>query len=109
MSQLSRRSALLAAPVAASLVTAGAATAAAGPQPGLEVVSFVARRRRFTLPNLPPLGIALGTTFVGTLDLVDEAGKKLGDGSAAPAGSGPSAAAEPSSTSTTPTPRSCST
>jgi hypothetical protein len=75
---LSRRSALIAVPAttAAGLVTAQT-TAAAEPN----IMTFTGRRTKTTLPNLPPVAPALGTTFICYLSLLDKDGKTIGDGS----------------------------
>jgi len=82
MSHLSRRSVMLAVPavpLAATAATAATTTAAAADP--ADIITFTSRRTKSTLANLPPVPPALGTTFIAYLDLLDDAGKSLGDGS----------------------------
>lgn len=81
MSQVSRRSALLAVPASATLVAAGAANASAAPLASPAILTFTARRTKVTIPNVPPAGIPLGSTYIALLDLFDKDGAKVGDGS----------------------------
>lgn len=89
MSQLSRRSVMLAVPATtASLATTGAIASAepAGQARSTNsgtptIITFTGRRVQATLPNLTPVAPALGTTFIAYLKLLDSAGKAIGDGS----------------------------
>jgi hypothetical protein len=78
MSHLSRRSVMLAVP-AASL--GAAATVASADPLAPNIITFTARRLKATLPNLPAVTPVLGTTFIAYLNLVDDKGNSLGDGS----------------------------
>ena len=81
MSILSRRSVMLAAP-AISVGAVGAAAVAASAEPAApSIISFTARRTKTTLPNVPAVTPDLGFGFIAYLDLLDEGGKALGDGS----------------------------
>lgn len=82
MSILSRRAVMLAAP-AVSLGAVGTAAFAATPgEAAPNIIAFTSRRVKSTLPNVPVVTPdLLGTTFIAYLDLLDEGGKPLGDGS----------------------------
>jgi hypothetical protein len=70
---------MLAVPVTGASLVATAAAVPAAAEPNL--MTFTGRRTKSTLPNIPPVVPALGTTFISYLDLFDKDGKNIGDGS----------------------------
>src|SRR5207249_1356981 len=81
MSQLSRRSVILAVPATTLPLAAAGAASAAPTDRAANLITFTSRRVQATLPNLSPVAPALGTTFIAFLKLLDESGKSIGDGS----------------------------
>ncbi len=82
MSILSRRSVMLAAPAVSLGVVGTAAFAATPSEAAPNIISFTSRRTKSTLPNVPVVTPdLLGTAYIAYLDLVDESGQALGDGS----------------------------
>jgi hypothetical protein len=85
MSMLSRRSVLLAAAPAVSLGAAGtaafAASASADQAAVPNIISFTSHRTKSTLANVPAVTPDLGLPFIAYLDLLDDTGKSIGDGS----------------------------
>jgi hypothetical protein len=72
---------MLAAPAVSLGAVGTAAISATAEAATPNIVSFTTRRMKTTLPNVPAVTPDLGFGFISYLDLLDESGKSIGNGS----------------------------